>query len=70
MPPGPQTEFFAELERRRTTLVAVDEPNLPGLFPQLDVVTNPDLFYIRFHGRNVKVLALRQYANTVRLRLQ
>jgi uncharacterized protein YecE (DUF72 family) len=45
---------FAELERRRTTLVAVDEPNLPGLFPQLDVVTNPDLFYIRFHGRNVK----------------
>ena len=45
---------FAELERRRTTLVAVDEPKLPGLFPQLDVVTNPDLFYIRFHGRNVK----------------
>ena len=45
---------FAELERRRITLVAVDEPNLPGLFPQLDVVTNPDLFYIRFHGRNVK----------------
>jgi uncharacterized protein YecE (DUF72 family) len=26
---------FDELERRRTTLVAVDEPNLPGLFPQL-----------------------------------
>ncbi|MGD8882272.1 MAG: DUF72 domain-containing protein [Desulfobacterales bacterium] len=45
---------FAELERRRTTLVAVDEPNLPGLFPQLDIVTNPDLFYIRFHGRNLK----------------
>jgi uncharacterized protein YecE (DUF72 family) len=45
---------FAELERRRTTLVTVDEPNLPGLFPQLDVVTNPDLFYIRFHGRNAR----------------
>ena len=45
---------FAELERRRTTLVAVDEPSLPGLFPQLDVVTNPDLFYVRFHGRNAK----------------
>ena len=45
---------FAELERRRTTLVAVDEPNLPGLFPQLDVVTNPGLFYIRFHGRNAR----------------
>ena len=43
---------FAELERRRVTLVAVDEPDLPGLFPRLDVVTNPDLFYVRFHGRN------------------
>ena len=45
---------FAELERRRTTLVAVDEPDLPGLFPKLDVVTNPELLYIRFHGRNTK----------------
>jgi uncharacterized protein YecE (DUF72 family) len=45
---------FAELERRRTTLVTVDEPELPGLFPGLDVVTNPALFYIRFHGRNAK----------------
>ncbi len=43
---------FAELERRRVTLVAVDEPSLPGLFPSLDVVTNPALFYVRFHGRN------------------
>jgi uncharacterized protein YecE (DUF72 family) len=43
---------FTELERRRTTLVTVDEPDLPGLFPKLDIVTNPDLFYIRFHGRN------------------
>jgi uncharacterized protein YecE (DUF72 family) len=45
---------FAELERRRVTLVAVDEPTLPGLFPRLDVVTNPDLFYLRFHGRNAR----------------
>ena len=45
---------FAELERRHATLVAVDEPNLPGLFPRLDVVTNPDLFYVRFHGRNAR----------------
>ncbi len=45
---------FAELERRRTTLVAVDEPDLPGLFPRLDIVTNPGLFYVRFHGRNAK----------------
>jgi uncharacterized protein YecE (DUF72 family) len=43
---------FSELERRNVTLVSVDEPDLPGLFPRLDVVTNPDLFYIRFHGRN------------------
>ncbi len=43
---------FAELERRQVTLVAVDEPSLPGLFPSLDVVTNPALFYVRFHGRN------------------
>jgi uncharacterized protein YecE (DUF72 family) len=45
---------FAELERRRTTLVTVDEPDLPGLFPRLDIVTNPGLFYVRFHGRNTK----------------
>jgi uncharacterized protein YecE (DUF72 family) len=45
---------FAEFQRRRITLVTVDEPNLPGLFPQLDVVTNPDLFYVRLHGRNAK----------------
>lgn len=43
---------FAELERRKVTLVSVDEPELPGLFPPLDVVTNPQLFYVRFHGRN------------------
>jgi len=45
---------FAELERRRITLANVDVPDLPNLFPPLDVVTNPDLFYMRFHGRNTK----------------
>ena len=45
-------KVFAELERRRVALVTVDEPELPGLFPSLDVVTNPELFYVRFHGRN------------------
>jgi uncharacterized protein YecE (DUF72 family) len=45
---------FAELEDRRITLVSVDEPDLPNLFPALDVVTNRDLFYVRFHGRNAK----------------
>ncbi len=45
---------FSELERRNVTLVCVDEPNLPGLFPALDIVTNPELFYVRFHGQNAK----------------
>jgi uncharacterized protein YecE (DUF72 family) len=45
---------FAELERRHVTLAAVDAPDLPGLFPTVDVVTNPDLVYVRFHGRNAK----------------
>jgi len=44
---------FQELERRRVSLVTVDEPEIADLFPTLDVVTNPDLFYVRFHGRNV-----------------
>lgn len=43
---------FGELQKRKVSLVAVDEPALPGLFPSLDVVTNPELFYVRFHGRN------------------
>ncbi|MCP4715324.1 MAG: DUF72 domain-containing protein, partial [Deltaproteobacteria bacterium] len=45
---------FAGLEQRRVALVNVDEPDLPDLFPPLDVVTTPDLFYIRFHGRNAR----------------
>lgn len=43
---------YAELERRRVTLVAVDAPLFPELFPALDVVTNSEFFYVRFHGRN------------------
>jgi len=45
---------FAELERRGVTLVTVDAPTLPGLFPCLDVVTNPGLLYWRLHGRNAR----------------
>jgi len=45
---------FAELERRQVTLVGIDTPDLPDMFPSLDVITNPDLFYVRFHGRNAK----------------
>lgn len=44
---------FVELERREISMVTVDEPELPGAFPFLDVVTNPRLFYVRLHGRNV-----------------
>lgn len=47
-------KVFSEFERRRVTLVAVDEPNLPDLFPRLDLVTNSSLFYVRFHGRNLQ----------------
>jgi uncharacterized protein YecE (DUF72 family) len=47
-------KVFSELAKRRVTLVSVDEPALPGLIPALDVVTNPDLMYVRFHGRNAK----------------
>jgi uncharacterized protein YecE (DUF72 family) len=43
---------FEGLHRRRVTLVNVDAPPLPDLFPSLDVVTNPNLFYLRLHGRN------------------
>ncbi len=43
---------FAELEKRKITLVNVDVPELPDLFPPLQTVTTPSLFYIRFHGRN------------------
>lgn len=43
---------LAELERRRVALVVVDGPDLPALFPALNAVTNPELFYVRFYGRN------------------
>jgi uncharacterized protein YecE (DUF72 family) len=45
---------FAGLQNRRATLVTVDVPELAYLFPPLDVITNPDLIYIRFHGRNLR----------------
>lgn len=43
---------YAELERRRVTLVAVDTPDIKELFPTVDIITSPDLFYVRLHGRN------------------
>ena len=45
---------FRELEERRVTLVTVDAPSMPTLFPCLDVITNPDFFFVRFHGRNIQ----------------
>lgn len=47
-----QDSVFKGLEQRRITLVSVDGPSLADLFPALDVVTNPDFFYLRLHGRN------------------
>lgn len=43
---------YAELERRRVALVAVDTPDIKELFPTVDIITSPDLFYVRLHGRN------------------
>jgi len=43
---------YSGLEDRGVTMVTVDAPALPDLFPPLDVVTNPALFYLRLHGRN------------------
>jgi len=45
---------FVELQKRRVTMVTVDAPPLPKLFPCLDIVTNPELFFVRFHGRNLQ----------------
>ena len=45
----PVFDFLAD---QALTLVAVDEPALPALFPRLPVVTNPELAYVRFHSRN------------------
>ncbi len=45
-------KVFYEFEHRGITLVTVDGPPLSHLFPRLDIVTNPDLFYLRLHGRN------------------
>jgi uncharacterized protein YecE (DUF72 family) len=45
---------FTGLAQRCITLVSVDAPALPDLFPALDIVTNPDLFYLRLHGRNLR----------------
>lgn len=47
-------KVFAELEKRKASLVAVDVPDLAYLFPTHTIVTNPELFYVRFHGRNAK----------------
>ncbi len=41
-----------ELERRQVALVTVDGPPTPTIFPVRDAVTSPDLFCIRFYGRN------------------
>ena len=47
-----QDSVFKGLEQRKVSLVSVDAPPLPDLFPPLAVVTSPNLFYLRLHGRN------------------
>jgi uncharacterized protein YecE (DUF72 family) len=47
-----QDRVLYELEKRRTTLVVVDGPPLPDLFPVREAVTNPEFFCARFYGHN------------------
>jgi uncharacterized protein YecE (DUF72 family) len=49
-----EDRVLQELERRRVALVVVDGPQLPDRFPALAAVTNPELFYVRFYGRNAR----------------
>lgn len=57
---GPAAEkVAAAMAARRVALVAVDAPRLPGLYPpehmaDPGIVTHPDLFYLRLHGRNAR----------------
>jgi uncharacterized protein YecE (DUF72 family) len=44
---------FDALRERNTAYCSVDEPQLKGLPPSLDIVTGP-LAYVRFHGRNAQ----------------
>ncbi|HEY9054877.1 MAG TPA: DUF72 domain-containing protein [Rectinemataceae bacterium] len=46
-----QDRVFAELERRDIALALLDRPELPGLPPETDRLTN-SLAYLRFHGKN------------------
>jgi uncharacterized protein YecE (DUF72 family) len=43
---------YEGLFRRGAALAAVDVPELSRLFPPVLVMTHPQFFYIRFHGRN------------------
>jgi len=43
--------FFEFLKETGIGFCCVDEPRLPGLLPDLKVVTS-DIGYVRFHGRN------------------
>lgn len=49
-----EDRVLQELERRRIALVVADGPQLPDRFPALAAVTNPELFYVRFYGRNAR----------------
>lgn len=43
--------FYSWLRKRNISLVIVDEPRLPGLFPYRPILTSKTA-YFRFHGRN------------------
>lgn len=55
---------FAELQRRRVTLVVADTAPSPEGFPASDVVTNPAFFYVRFHGRKIRRSYARRHSSS------
>ncbi len=54
---------FTELQQRHVTLVTTDTASRPNGFPALDVVTNPDRFYLRLHGRKIQRAYTRGHAS-------
>lgn len=52
---GDQREkTFAYFRERKVTLIGVDMPRIKGstILPPIDEITNPQLAYLRLHGRN------------------
>jgi uncharacterized protein YecE (DUF72 family) len=49
-----EEDIFSMLRDHDIGICAVDEPRLRGLLPPVAVVTNSQIGYVRFHGRNTE----------------